>query len=183
MHPQLEAVSAEFESAGERLNRLSESAADEIWTERPSGGGWSIAECVAHLNLTSEAFLPVLRAGIEEGRSRGEAPPRRFRRDPIGWLLWRTMGPPVRMRLKTAPSFVPGAADPPVKLRREFWRLQAEQLECVRTADGLPLQKLKVRSPFDSRVSYNLFSALTILPRHLHRHLWQAERVRDARSS
>ena len=32
-------------------------------------------------------------------------------------------------------------------------------------------------SPFDGRLRYNLYSCLTILPAHQHRHLWQAERV------
>jgi hypothetical protein len=35
----------------------------------------------------------------------------------------------------------------------------------------------KVTSPFDSRVSYNVFSMFCILETHERRHLWQAERA------
>jgi hypothetical protein len=59
----------------------------------------------------------------------------------------------------------------------EFSRLQAEQIACVREADGLPLGRVRITSPFDARLKYNLYACFTILPRHQHRHLWQAERV------
>jgi hypothetical protein len=59
----------------------------------------------------------------------------------------------------------------------DFERLQAEVIACVRTADGLPIDHIKLVSPFDARLRYNLFAALTIIPRHQHRHLLQAERA------
>jgi hypothetical protein len=34
-----------------------------------------------------------------------------------------------------------------------------------------------VQSPFNEKVKYNLYSCLTILPPHQHRHLWQAEQI------
>jgi hypothetical protein len=58
-------------------------------------------------------------------------------------------------------------------------------MACVEAADGLPLGSVRITSPFDPRLRYNLYSCLTILPRHQHRHLWQAEqaleRLRRAR--
>ena len=61
------------------------------------------------------------------------------------------------------PAFVPSADRPPDELVAEFERWQAETIACVREAEGLPLQRVKVVSPFDARVRYNLFSALSIL--------------------
>src|SRR2546425_3586757 len=102
--------------------------------------------------------------------------PNRYRRDPIGWLLWATMGPPVRFRIKTIARFLPSSVAAPELLVQEFDRLQAAQLDCLAQADGLPLSQVRVTSPFNARVRYNLYSCLTILPRHQHRHLWQSER-------
>jgi hypothetical protein len=87
------------------------------------------------------------------------------------------MGPPVRARAKTTAAFVPGANVPPAELISEFSRLQQEQIDRVRQCDGLPIQHVKVQSPFNARVRYNLFSCLSMLPPHQHRHLWQAEEV------
>ena len=47
----------------------------------------------------------------------------------------------------------------------------------MRAAQDLPIDRVKMASPFDGRVKYNLYAAMTIVPRHQHRHLLQAERA------
>ncbi len=177
MHPQLQLVVDEYKSAQARLHDLVQAVPDERWGRRSDPGRWSVAECVAHLNLTSMAYLPLLQHAVSRARMLEARPPGRYRRDPIGWLLWATMGPPVRVRLKTIARFLPSSLAAPALLVQEFDRLQAAQLDCLAQADGLPLSRVRVTSPFNARVRYNLYSCFTILPRHQHRHLWQAERV------
>ena len=177
MHPQLQAVIDEFGTAQARLHALAAATPPIAWSRRSDPARWSIAECVAHLNLTSAAFLPLLRQALAGARAPHPTTGRRFRRDPIGWLLWRMAGPPVRLRVKTTAPFIPQATAAPAELVAEFDRWQADQLACVRHADGLPLDHLWITSPFDARVRYNVYASLTTLPRHQHRHLWQAEQV------
>ena len=177
MHPQLEVIVDEFREAQSRLTELANEVPAALWSARPAPTSWSVAECVAHLNLTSRAFLPHIRDGLRRAREIPGPAPRRYRRDPLGWLLWRTMGPPVRLRVGTAAPFVPVDTPGPESLIPEFEALQREQIECVEAADGLPLNRVRIASPFDERVHYNLYSCLSILPRHQLRHLWQAERA------
>ena len=59
----------------------------------------------------------------------------------------------------------------------EFRALQADLLACVAAASGLPLDRITVASPVDARLRCNLYAALTLVPRHQHRHLLQAERA------
>jgi hypothetical protein len=177
MHPQLQTIVEEFESAQARLHRLAQRIPESQWHRRADPERWSVAECVGHLNLTSEAYLPAIRTVLDQGRRSGPTAPRRYRRDPVGWLLWRLAGPPVRYRVKTSAGFVPRSDVPLRQLLAEFDLLQLQQIECVRSADGLDLGRLWIRSPFDQRIRYNAYSCLSILPRHQHRHLWQAERV------
>src|SRR5215831_2153153 len=132
MYPQLQAVADEFEHAHIRLRALSRALPKEFWTRRSDHGRWSIAECVSHLNLTSTAFLPLLRKGIAAARLLDGAAPVRYRRDLIGWLLWKTAGPPVRLRVKTTATFIPSGSEEPGKLVEEFERLGREQVACVR---------------------------------------------------
>lgn len=177
MHPQLQSVTDEFAAAQKRLHVLAASIPEEWWTRRADPARWSMGECVAHLNLTAEAYLPLVSRGIEQAaRLVGEAPAR-FRRDPTGWLLWRMAGPPVRHRVRTTAPFIPAGSEPRAPTLARFDRLQAEQVRCVRQADGLPLEPIRITSPFDPRLRYNLYSCLTILPRHQQRHIWQAEQV------
>jgi hypothetical protein len=177
MHAELQAVLDEFDSALTRLHDLRVRAPEAAWPERPGPDRWSIAECVAHLNLTSTAYLPLLRAGLDEARRSGHKPSARFRRDLAGWLLWKSMGPPVRTKFKTTAPFVPRGDRPAGELVREFERLQAEVLDLARQADAVPVDRVRISSPFNTRLRYNLFAALSILARHQHRHLWQAEQI------
>ena len=177
MHGQLRAVVDEFERARERLHALAQAVPDDRWAVRPDPARWSVAECIAHLNLTSRAFLPLIHDALGEARRLPAAASGRYRRDVIGWLLWKASGPPVRFRVKTTAAFVPAGSDPPAALRSELEALHARQIDCVRDASGLAIDRVKIVSPFDARVTYNLYSCLTILPRHQHRHAWQAEQV------
>lgn len=146
------------------------------WTTQPARGRWSAAECVAHLNLTSEALVPVLRRALCEVASipRRSA---RYRQDALGWLVWKALEPAGRLKTRTPRAFEPTATLPHRELVDEFSRWQAELHACLTAADGLALDRVKVVSPFNARVRYSLFSALTLVPRHQHRHLAQAERA------
>jgi hypothetical protein len=174
--PQLQAIIQDFEAAQQRLHKLAERVSAEIWNQRPTPGRWSIAECVAHLNLTSKAFVPLIQDALERAPRTGPNP-RRFRRDLTGWLLWKTAGPPVRFRVKTTAGFVPMQTSSREELIAEFDRLQVDQITCVRNAEGYALDRARITSPFDARFRYNLYSCFTILPRHQHRHIWQAEQI------
>ena len=177
MHPQLDQVAKDFESARERLNRLAGTVPAARWAERPAQGGWSVAECIAHLNLTSDAYLPRLREAVARGRAEGGAAPARYRQDFLGWLIWRAVRPQTKMKSKTSAAFVPTSTVPAKEMVAEFSRLQDEQIALTRQADGLPLGKLKIVSPFGPGIRYNVYSALTILAAHQLRHLDQAERA------
>lgn len=188
MHPQLADIAGDFEAALVRARVLAGRLTDDAWRRRPRidargrraavlAGGWSPAECLAHLNLTSAAYVPIVEAAVEEARRSGVPAPARYRRDPVGWVLWKLTGPQGRFKVKTAPAFVPTADRPPADLMVEFERWQDVLIGLVRAADGLAIDRVRVTSPFDHRLRYSAYSALTILPRHQHRHLRQAERA------
>ncbi len=182
MHPQLEALAEEFLEALDRLHLLADGVTANRWAYRTNPKRWSLAECVVHLNLCAAAYLPLLERAVEAARAIEGPPPRRYRHSPMGSLLWRAMGPPVRLRTRTIAAFVPAATAPATELVAEFERLQDLQMAQLRAADGLPLGRVRVTSPFNPRVRYNLFSCFAILARHQHRHLWQAEQVWAGRS-
>lgn len=179
MHPQLQALIDEFASAREHLHRLQANVPADRWSERPAEGSWSVAECVDHLNLTSRAYVGPLREAVSRARAQGGGAPARFKRDFFGWLVWRAVRPQTRMKSKTTPDFTPRVTAAPAELAAEFDRLQDEQMDLVRQADGLPIDKVKIKSPFGPGLKYNVYSAFTILPAHQHRHLQQADRVRQ----
>lgn len=177
MSTQLEEIISEFNSASTRVQNLHRSLVPDRWNRRPSPESWSPGECVAHLNLTAIAMMPLIRQGLDDARRSGRAAGDHYRRDLVGWLLWKSISAPGRFKSKTISAFVPESDRPAEEVIAEFDRLQSEQIALTRSADGLPIDRVKMASPFNARIRYNIFSALSILPRHQHRHLWQAEQA------
>ena len=177
MHPQLAGIVGDLQSAQQRLGSLRSTLTCDAWGRRPDARQWSPAECLAHLNLTSQALVPLLRAGLAQAGVRRDASP--YRRDTVGWLISTLVTPSGGFRTRTHSAFEPTAERPVETLIAEFERLQDEIVSCVRAADGLAIDRVTIASPF-ARVRYNLYAALTVVPRHQHRHLLQAERAAQA---
>ena len=177
MHPQIAALLNDYRTASARLDALAVRIPDDRWGVRPDPRRWSLSENVEHLNITAELFLPELRRGLDEAHAMGGGFTGHYRRDPLGWLLWKMMAPPVRMKVRTPPSFVPDAARPAQEIRDRFAVFQAELTALAAAASGLPVHDVKIQSPFSRRARYNLYAAMGIVARHEHRHLWQAEQT------
>ena len=181
MQGQLAEVVESLESAQSELRSLTDKLSEKDWSRRPGPDRWSAAGCVEHLNLTSRAYLPLLRDATARAREIGGAPRKHYKRDSLGWFMSMMIGPLHHIgkfklgRVKTAPSFVPKGGQSRSQLLSEFVRLQADLVTIVRSADGLPLDAVKVVSPFGGRMKYSAYSALVIVARHQHRHIEQAE--------
>ena len=183
---QLEEIATQFDRARERLHRVVSAVPRERWSVRADPARWSVAECVAHLNLTGGWYVPLLQNALAEARALGERAPRRYRRDPAGWLVSVFVGPTPRMgrgalgRARTAAAFVPSGDLPRETVLAEFDRLQTEQIALTRAAEGLPIHRVRITSPFNAKLRYNAYSAFVLLPRHQERHINQAAWVWDS---
>jgi len=174
---QLTAIVNDLQAVQQRLRQLHRWLPREAWSQAPAPGRWSPAECVAHLNLTSRAMLPLLHDGLRKASVSPIGPPSRYRRDIVGWLVWNLIAPSNGLRTRTRQAFEPSDEGSPETVMAEFTRLQAEIIACVRAADGLPIDHVTLRSPFNGRVKYNLYAALTLVSRHQQRHALQADRA------
>jgi hypothetical protein len=185
MQEQLGSLIDSLNSAQSRLRAFTDRLSDSAWNRRPAPEKWSAAECVEHLNLTSRAFVPLLRDAVAEARLSRQSPKEHYRRDPLGWFMSKMMGPMRHvgkfkvMRVKTLPPFVPKSNRSRTETLSEFVTLNAELVSLLRSADGLPIDEVKIVSPFGGRMKYNAYSAFSILARHEHRHLVQAEEAAD----
>jgi hypothetical protein len=175
--PQLARIAVELTEAGRRAHVLADPLDQEGWARRPASGEWSVGECVIHLNLTSRAFLPIIEDAIAKGREQNLVGNGPYRRDFVGWVLGHVIEPPVRLRTKTTPPFVPQAAEPKTGVMDAFDMFQSQLIGSLGEANGLDLGRLRIVSPLDPRIKYNLYSCLRIIPAHQRLHLAQAEEV------
>ena len=173
----LDEVERELNEATRRAWDLVHTTDGRLFTVRPSVSSWSAAECLAHLSVSSEMFLPVLEAALDDARKRGVLSDRPPKMDVLGSVLRWFLEPPIRQRVKTAAPFVPRSVRAKAESFGEFASLQEKLVGLLQRARGLDLRKVKIVSPFDRRVRYNAFSAFRIVVAHQRRHLWQAEQA------
>jgi hypothetical protein len=181
---QLDHVARELDRASYRLAAIAARTPNDRWAQRPDPTRWAVAECVAHLNLTTRAYLPLLDAAI------GAAPPHPggpYRPAFAGRAIALLAGPLPRIgrrrigRARTPAAFVPGGELPRDDVLAEFAQGQAALRADVAASRGRAIDRPRFESPFAAGIRYDAYSALVILTAHEHRHLDQAEDVWPAR--
>jgi hypothetical protein len=181
LQKQLAEIVQSLEAAQSRLRRFTDKLPEPDWNRTPAANAWSAAECIEHLNLTSRAYIPLLRDAVARAGEVRHSPTKHYRHDALGWFLSKMFGPLRHlgkfkvMRVKTTPAFVPIRGRSRTEILSEFVRLQTDLISLVRSADGLPIDDVKIVSPFGGRMRYGAYSAMVIVARHQHRHLEQAE--------
>jgi hypothetical protein len=185
---QLDVVASAAASARRRFADLNAAVPDAAWMQRTTATEWSVAECVAHLNLTARAMVPLIERAVDEARAFPPMGTRRYRQGAIGLLLSATMGPVPKFlgfklgKISTPPPFVPSSDLPRGAVVGEFTDWQAKVASLIDASRGLPIDNCKVASPFRAGTFYDGYSALLIVVRHEHRHLYQAEQVHGKKS-
>jgi hypothetical protein len=174
VNPQLEQLDQQLQANAARANDLAVRAGNKF-SLRPSPQRWSPAECVEHLRITNEAYFPLLGDALSAARAKGTGMNRPYKLDPIGALLVWFLEPPVRFRVPAPPGFIPPIALDPANVLSNFLASQDAAREFVISADGLAIDKVKIRSPFSRHVRYNVWSAFCSAAAHQRRHLAQAE--------
>ena len=179
---QLQKFLVELEEASKRVSDLVGSLPAEKAVAQPNASTWSVAGNIAHLSLTTEAFLPLLDAAATEGRDHGMTGFGPFGMGFMSRILVWFIDPSssIKVKVKTKPSFEPVATESVEEELRRFLELQARLAEAVTAFDGLAIDKLKVPSPFEARLKYTVVGAIAIIAAHQRRHLLQAERAAAA---
>ena len=147
----------------------------------PSPDRWSIGQCVEHLNITTERYLPVLRQAQADARAKGRLGSGPFALGFFEHWFRRTMEPPPRRRMRARAGFAVTAQLDPVATLERFQALNRQFGECIRQADGIDLGAVKVRSQFGP-ISWTMNGTFLLLLAHQRRHIWQARQVRKEAS-
>lgn len=179
LHPQLAEIIRQLDAASESARQLAGQLNGDQLRQRPQPGKWSVAECLVHLNLSSQEELTVIDDVL--ARMNEESPPSgaTYKMDLLGRFLKWTLEPPPKFwsRIKTTDTFQPQNVGPVEEVLPRFLELQEQIKSRVERADGLPLDEIKVVSPFNRRVRYNLLSCFHVMLAHERRHLWQAREI------
>ena len=181
---QFDAIYIAIDEICARARQLVEGLTPEQLTSRPDPTKWSIAECLAHLNLSAEIVQPKVAAAIERGRKDnllGKGP---FALGFLGKALAWWAEPPPKVRTPAPKAIAPKieTADP-AKIVDDFFRLQDGWARLLREAEGLDQKKIKVPALFPGLPALRLCAPIPWMLAHERRHLWQAENVKKALGS
>jgi DinB superfamily len=169
-------MSRQIDESRQRAHELVSGLTAEQIARRSDPGKWSIAECLAHLNITAATVQKIMQRGIEQAKQQkrfGEGP---FSIGPKGRLLMWIAEPPPKFRIRAPKNVQPPAAiDDPQQLLPAFMKAQDEWERLMRVQEGLDLAKIKVgQGIFRMRLA----AALPWMMAHQRRHLLQAENVK-----
>lgn len=154
---------------------------DDQFNWKPGPASWSVAECLAHLNVVAEAYLPRLESAVADGARRGAGP---FEYGFVARKV-REGAQPGGPALKTGRALDPStggarsALDKAATLAAFDGHVARYVDVCERSA-GLDLARIKVRYPFMRLLRLPLGAFLDVTGLHALRHVRQAERVVEA---
>lgn len=174
----------EIEAALRDARNLASSLTGEQMNWRPAPGVWSVAECLDHLTITGRRMMKAMDAAVDELRAKNMPYAGPARPSFIGRLFLKILEPPVRkMKVKAPVEFVPNPDRPAHLVLSEFTIAHEELLHRFPDFEAWDQNPRSVVSPFNTRIRYSLGLALTIIPAHMRRHLWQARQVIQQRGS
>ena len=176
---ELRSVHEEIEAIKEQTASVISGLTEDKLVWRPAPNVWSIADCLAHLNVTGDLYTTAIRDSIKSARAAGLTGAGAFRHGWLGNLFVWTLEPPVRFRLPAPKVFLPAPSQSAREVVEKFMRMQDEVQTLLREADGIDLGRAKVASPVNARLKLSLGQAFRLVTAHERRHLWQARKVRE----
>jgi hypothetical protein len=175
--PDVDDYRIQFERLAGEADALVAPLTEVQFNWRPATGGWSVAECIDHLNVTARLYLPRIDEAIAEAIRRGLYGDGPYTHDLLGRLFVLSMEPPAKIKVKAPESFRPGARRARSEIMAAFRAYQVQFVDRLRQANGLDLRRAKVHSPASSWIKMSLNSGFALMVAHERRHLWQAQQV------
>jgi hypothetical protein len=163
------------------IETLAAGLAAAAFEKGPSEGGWSVGECIGHLNATARTYLDKMPAAIAAARAQGltgEGPVKR------GWFgrmfLW-ALEPPAKIKVKAPQAFLPSPGLGKDETMREFREIRGRLGELMEASGDLDWSRVTMPLPTIPRFKLRLGEVFAVLLAHERRHLWQMQRtVRSA---
>ena len=181
LYPQLLRASRELEQA------VKDFVADKpahLLATAPQAGKWSFLECIAHLDLTYQDYLPKLEQAIKQGQAlKGTS----FRQGFFGRTMINSMRPKagkIKMKVKTFARFTPQpTAALPASSIDSFIKKHHQFMALLEAAQPLHGGRIRLDSAIGSFLRFRLGDCCAFLVAHNERHWLQAQNAYAAAAS
>ncbi len=174
---QIQALKNELAATSESVKNLFSAHSENDLLRSPAKGGWSAAECLEHMTLTSNSFLPTFAQAREKAVRESLHSSAPYSLDFVGSIFVKILEPPVRFGAPAPPQFLPATPTSAKAALEAFLDSQNQVVKELDQSEGISMVNVKVTSPANSLIKYNLYSAYRILAAHQRRHLAQAAKA------
>lgn len=143
------------------------------WRRQPHE--WSVGQCLDHLRVANEVYLPPIEAALA-GRPRrvvGEITPGWFGQ----WFIRSYIDPSPVSKRAAAPRKIVPKSDVAADILEQFLRSNAQARDVVRRARDVDVNRVRFKNPLVPIIYFTVGTGLEIVSRHQRRHLLQAERI------
>lgn len=171
-------LTSELNAADERAIALAKTLTPEQLNWKPGPSEWSVGQCLEHLYITNEVYLPAMSNSLVDRPLAvvQEITPGFFGR----WFIRNYIEPSSQTRRARAPKAItPGSHVEPSILER-FLRSNGQVRELVHRARNYDVNHVRFKNPFVGLLRFTVGTGLEIVSKHQRRHLLQAERIRTS---
>lgn len=138
-------------------------------------GGWSMAQCLAHLNAYSDYYLASFRHGISTHEKYLQN--HSIKSTWLGRLAIKSMHPETgKSKFKAMKGYIPDTELPALEVLDTFISHQKNLLEILSIARNYQLNQITIPISIAKFLTLRLADALYFLIIHQERHILQAER-------
>lgn len=174
-------VQALIEQTRQIMNRVEKLNNHDLfilsWKEDENS--WSILECLEHLNLYGDFYLPQIEDRIKRSTTRPEA---EFKSGLLGNYFSKSMLPKEKLnKMKTFKDKNPLNALLDKAVIDRFMNQQVKLLDLLHQSRKVSLNKVKIETSFSALIRLKLGDTFQFLINHNLRHLQQIERGQMAR--
>lgn len=139
---------------------------------KPSAtGGWSVAQCLEHLNSYGDYYLPQIEKALHNKQSNSTT----FTSGWLGDYFTKSMDPTAGKKMKALKGHIPAAALDVHKVVAEFIHQQETLLRYLRTAHNADLN-VRIPITISKLIRLKLGDVFQFLIMHDERHIQQANR-------
>ncbi|MGD0619315.1 MAG: DinB family protein [Bryobacteraceae bacterium] len=168
---------SELDTSDQRAKELANGLTPLQLNWKPNEDAWSVGQCLEHLRVTNEVYLPAIAAPLT-ARKLGaveDITPGWFGR----WFIRNYIEPSSESKRARAPKKIaPGTKVDPHILDLFLTSNRAAR-ELVRRASDHDVNRIRFKNPFIPLLRFTVGTGLEIVSRHQRRHLLQAERVKQ----
>lgn len=171
---------AELDANDQKARELTAGLTVEQLNWQPAPGAWSIGQCLEHLCIANENYLPAISAALVDQPVAPvqEISPGWFAR----WFLQSFIEPSPKTKRASAPKKIVPGSRVELSVAERFLRGNRETRELIRKSEPYDINRIRFVNPFISILRFTVGTGFKLTAGHERRHLLQAERVKQSPS-